>query len=89
MAKWIEENLKCIAFGIYFIVGFMFLGVIASCEDNTEPTGHVNEFSIIDIDSCEYLVLIRPNSYYGVMAHKGNCKYCAERRKKELEKLER
>ena len=87
MVKWIEENLKGIAFGIYFIVGFMFLGVIAACEDYSKPTGYVNEFSIIEIDSCEYL--IRSTQYYGFMSHKGNCKYCAERRKKELEKLER
>ena len=35
----------------------------------------------IVIDSCEYV----HNNYQ--LAHKGNCKFCAERRKKELEKF--
>jgi len=33
------------------------------------------------IDSCEYIKGV--NEY----AHKGNCKFCAERRQKELEEL--
>lgn len=41
------------------------------------------------IDSCEYLIGSYCGSYagFGFMAHKGNCKYCAERRKRELENL--
>ena len=41
----------------------------------------------IVIDSCEYLVGIVQGGYqgYGFLAHKGNCKYCAERRKRELQ----
>lgn len=34
------------------------------------------------IDSCEYLVSGTGNSHN--ICHKGNCKFCAERRKKEL-----
>lgn len=39
------------------------------------------------IDSCEYLIGNHSGGYqgYGFMAHKGNCKYCAERRKHELQ----
>lgn len=38
------------------------------------------------IDSCEYLIGSRyePSVGYGYLSHKGNCKYCAERRKHEL-----
>ncbi len=41
------------------------------------------------IDSCEYLIGNRyePGTGYGYLAHKGNCKYCAERRKRELQNL--
>ena len=35
--------------------------------------------SIVTIDSCEYI-----EYDYGVLTHKGNCKYCAERTKKLL-----
>ena len=38
-------------------------------------------YSDIEIDSCQYII------GYNVLAHKGNCKYCTERRKKELEEL--
>ena len=41
------------------------------------------------IDSCEYLIGSRyePSVGYGYLSHKGNCKYCAERRKQELQNL--
>ena len=42
-------------------------------------------FNIIIIDSCEY---INRGVYGGaVLVHKGNCKFCAERRKQELKEL--
>ena len=39
------------------------------------------------IDSCEYLIGNRAlvHQGYGYLTHKGNCKYCAERRKQELQ----
>lgn len=37
------------------------------------------------IDSCEYLYISYSNASWG--AHKGNCKYCAARRVKELDSL--
>ena len=48
-----------------------------SYKTNT-PAG---DFSVVKIDSCEYI-----RSAYKI-AHKGNCKYCTERRKQELKKL--
>lgn len=36
---------------------------------------------VIEIDSCEYI----QGGY--MLSHKGNCKYCAERRRKEQEEL--
>ena len=50
-------------------------------------------FSVVVIDSCEYLIRtysdrkhIGHHGYgfgYGYMAHKGNCKFCMERNKKK------
>lgn len=37
---------------------------------------------IIFMDSCEYIKL-----YRGDIIHRGNCRYCAERRKSELKEL--
>lgn len=44
-------------------------------------TGSANNPDIIIIDSCEYV-----NWVYR-LAHKGNCRFCKERRQKELEEL--
>lgn len=44
-------------------------------------TGNANYPQVIVIDSCEYIHWV-----YG-LAHKGDCKFCAERRKKEQEEL--
>lgn len=43
---------------------------------------------VVVIDSCEYLIgsISEPYAGYGYLSHKGNCKYCAERRKRELQK---
>ena len=38
------------------------------------------------IDSCEY-VGYAMSSQYDYLAHKGNCRFCKERRQKELEEL--
>jgi len=38
---------------------------------------------IIEIDSCEYIRYW--DGYRGSVAHKGNCKYCTQRFRKELE----
>ena len=44
-----------------------------------------DDFGVCVYDSCEYL--IAAHGYKGFLAHKGNCKYCAERRKQELKEL--
>ena len=42
-------------------------------------------FDVIVIDSCEYLIKRESQSAsqrgYGFMSHKGNCKFCEERKK--------
>lgn len=54
----------------------------------SEENNTVN-LRVVVIDSCEYLVGNTSSGYegYGYLTHKGNCKYCAERRKHELENL--
>ena len=49
----------------------------------------LNGFNIIIIDSCEYLKSKEGYGYsgYGFFAHKGNCRFCKERRQKELKEL--
>lgn len=44
-----------------------------------------DDFGICVYDSCEYLIAI--HGYKGFLAHKGNCRFCKERRQKELKEL--
>lgn len=58
-------------------------GCVPKNEDGSIKldTGNANNPQVIIIDSCEYI-------HYGYgLAHKGNCKYCSERHKKEQEEL--
>ena len=58
------------------------VNVISTRDDPTS-------LRVVVIDSCEYLIgrnLIGDKGY-GYLSHKGNCKYCAERRKRELQNL--
>lgn len=62
--------------------------VIVSCEYNTDAEierERLNGFDIVVVDSCEYLIKSRTAGYsgYGYFAHKGNCRFCKERREKE------
>ena len=67
--------------GFLIIIAVLML---AAC--NTTRKGRTTEnvdgsaFDVIVVDSCEYL--IGDCGYSGYMAHKGNCKYCEQRRKK-------
>lgn len=43
--------------------------------------------STIEYQGCEYVVMQSPWKQHGTMIHKGNCRFCKERRQKELEEL--
>lgn len=67
--------------------------MMVGCDDRTtaeiEEAERLNGFNVIIVDSCEYLKSNDVHGYagFGYFAHKGNCKYCAERRKQELKEL--
>ena len=76
---------------IYIFLSLMLISCnvkennIKNLPEEKTKTIRVNsyDYKIITIDSCEYITTINQ------LAHKGNCKYCAERRKKELEEYVR
>ena len=43
--------------------------------------------STIEYQGCEYVVMQSDWNKHGTMSHKGNCRFCKERRQKELEEL--
>ena len=57
--------------------------MMVGCRMNNENPAEFSKYVVLTMDSCEY---IRTLDDYGFQ-HKGNCKYCAERRKQELKEL--
>lgn len=80
--KKIERIKDRIIITLVFLVTIILAALLLmSCESESkgQPAGNVDGYEIIVVDSCEYLIL----PYYrgGVMGHKGNCRFCAERNK--------
>ena len=61
--------------------------IMAGCGDQQKIANGFTEddFGVFVYDSCEYLIAI--HGYKGFLSHKGNCRFCKERRQKELEEL--
>lgn len=59
----------------------LMIGCSLSVEEDTKACK--KRYHVILLDSCEYY----SNDIKFDITHKGNCRFCAERRQKELEKL--
>jgi hypothetical protein len=58
--------------------------MIVGCGDyrgKNQKSIALTGYSDVEIDSCQYII------GYNVLAHKGNCRFCKERRQKELKEL--
>lgn len=66
---------------LFAVASLMMVG----CSDESVT----DDLNAIVVDSCEYLYKEVPTSGgpYAAMAHKGNCRFCKERRQKELKEL--
>ena len=68
-----------------FILLALFASMMVGCDWNSDYKVDTKKdgilYGVIEIDSCEY---IRGSCR---LAHKGNCRFCKERRQKELEEL--
>lgn len=71
------------------LTALMMVGCEYKTDAEIEEAKRLNGFNIVVIDSCEYLEKFDAIGYqgYGYFAHKGNCRFCKERRQKELEEL--
>lgn len=75
--------------------------MMVGCDTRTEEQRYnddylqvQNGYSVIIVDNCEYIIKtidvatgFRSATQSGYLAHKGNCRFCAERRKQELKEL--
>lgn len=74
---------------ILALTAMMMVGCEYKTDAEIEEAKRLNGYNIIVIDSCEYLEKSKSvgNYGFGYFAHKGDCRFCAERRKQELEAL--
>ena len=57
---------------------------MVGCEHYENPIeDYSSRFKTVYVDSCEWLM----SKYTYEIAHKGNCRFCKERRQKELKEL--
>lgn len=63
------------------LTALMMVGCDYNSKRNIDTETEGQMYGTIIIDSCEYI------KGYSRLAHKGNCRFCKERRQKELEEL--
>lgn len=68
---------------LFALTALMMVGCDVKQPDGTYKPGSYRTYII---DSCEY-VGYAMGSQCDYLAHKGNCRFCKERRQKELEEL--
>lgn len=70
-----------------FIILALTVLVIVGCDvKQSDGTYKPYYYRTYIIDSCEYVGYVG-GSQNDYLAHKGNCRFCKERRQKELEEL--
>ena len=69
----------------FTILALTALMIVGCTDEQTAREFEREGFVTLTTDSCEYIM--KSQGYKGFLAHKGNCRFCKERRQKELEEL--
>lgn len=64
------------------IIAALLLAGCTYVPTEKKPT-MIDGYEVATIDSCEYI----KNRVCGYFSHKGNCRFCRERRERELQEL--
>lgn len=85
--KNISEIMKKII--LLAFVTLMMVGCYRAKANHDKQTNLVCDYRLQTIvyQGCEYVVMESYFQQRAVITHKGNCKYCKERREKELKEL--
>ena len=72
---------KIIVALVFIVTIILAVLLMTSCQEKEKnKENYIDGYRVVVVDSCEYL--IRSYIHGGVMAHKGNCRFCLERNKK-------
>ena len=81
------KNIKNMEHRLFLILlAFTTLMMVGCKNEKTTPL-KIRNFYVLEMDSCEYIRLLSPTGDYYGLVHKGNCRFCKERRQKELKEL--
>ena len=71
------------------LTALMMLGCYQAKANHDKQTDLVGDYEIktVAYQGCEYVVIESHYQIHAVITHKGNCKYCKERRKQDLKEL--
>jgi len=74
------KNLRTkLSYTLYILlVAFLFCG----CGNGENTIDGENKYRTVEVDGCEYITKYNGYQRGYMFAHKGNCKFCAERSKK-------
>lgn len=74
---------------LLILTALITVGCEYKSEAKIEEAERLSGFNTVVIDSCEYLIMSKSayQAGYGYFSHKGNCRFCKERRQKELREL--
>ena len=61
--------------------------IMVGCKNEKTTIQKTRNFYVSEMDSCEYIRLLSPTGDYYGFEHKGNCRFCKERRQKEIKEL--
>lgn len=77
----------CVFIVLFILIGLLLYGISKQSPEESERFNqrqleleYIGHIRVVEYDGCEYIFYNR--SYQGSVAHKGNCKYCADRNKK-------
>lgn len=81
--KKIERIKDKVIITIVYLITIILIFLLASCENKeNSKENYVDGYHVVVVDSCEYLRKTIGRS--GYMAHKGNCRFCAERNRRMI-----
>jgi uncharacterized protein YcfL len=71
------------------LTALMMVGCYQAKANHDKQTDLVGDYEIKTIvyQGCEYVVIESHFQIHAAITHKGNCKYCEERRKQDLKEL--
>ena len=68
---------------VTMIIALTFIQCTSNRYNQQPFIENIPNYQVVEVEGCEYIY----SEYHSRIIHKGNCKYCEERRKQELNEI--